>query len=279
MKPFLKWVGGKQRLLPELVKHLPDDFAKRRYIEPFVGGGALFFHLALDSARSPLIADANPHLIRCYRAVARDVEGVIKRLRILASYYDEHGYHQVRNWWNAAATSVEDEEGGAAAAAAAFIYLNKTCFNGLWRVNKQGKFNVPMGDYKDPKILDEELLREASVALRHTTIVEESFYRSLARSEPENFFYLDPPYAPTSATADFTSYTKGGFTLKDQEQLAKHYRALDSWGCKLMISNSDAPLIWKLYHGFNFHEVSRSGTISSKGSARGRVPELIITNY
>ena len=265
-RPFLKCAGGKTALLPELLKRVPPTYGT--YYEPFVGAGALFFALQPQKA---VISDANHRLMCTYAALVEDPEKVFALLRKHNFQHGDEYYYKTRDAFIDDAPTSE--------IAAKFIYLNKTCFNGLWRVNKQGKFNVPMGDYKDPKILDEELLREASVALRHTTIVEESFYRSLARSEPENFFYLDPPYAPTSATADFTSYTKGGFTLKDQEQLAKHYRALDSWGCKLMISNSDAPLIWKLYHGFNFHEVSRSGTISSKGSARGRVPELIITNY
>jgi DNA adenine methylase len=268
--PILKWAGGKSRLIAELSGRAPKDY--RRYFEPFVGGGALFFRTAPSSA---VLNDCNPDLINAYRCVAWNVESVAHRLVELRRRHDEAHYYALRDRFNDRARPMTD-----VARAAAFIYLNKTCYNGLWRVNAKGGFNVPIGRYKDPQIFDREQLRAASRLLQRAEI-RTGDYRSCAdAARAGDFVYFDPPYAPLSATASFTAYTAGDFDADDQRALADLARYLRAQGVHVLISNSDAPLIRELYEGldgFVVDEVECSRAINSKAASRGAITELLIS--
>lgn len=270
--PFIKWAGGKGRLLAQLTPLLPQGFERMRYTEPFLGGGAMFFALAPRVGKT-LLADKNEDLIGAYRAVRDDVEGVIDWLTepsplTMSAYYD------VREAFNA-----HDEE-SPCQRAAWFIYLNRTCFNGLWRVNRKGEFNVPIGDYTSPTICDATALRAASKALQGTLLLPGPFQQALVSvAGVGDFVYLDPPYVPASKTASFTGYAKGGFTENDQRELAATFFDLHSRGAKLMLSNSDTPLVRELYGAMNLTRVSARRAINSKGGKRGPVGELVVRNY
>src|SRR5437868_4621023 len=261
--PFLKWAGGKTSLLPELLKHVPARL--RRYHEPFVGGGALFF--AIGHRRSRL-ADDNAELVHCYRQVRDSVYEVLDALA--RHVYQRPHFEAVR--------ALDPLRLSAAERAARFIYLNKTCFNGLWRVNRAGRFNVPFGRYKNPTFHDPGLLLRASRALRGVQIHRAPFEIALQRASPGEFVYLDPPYDPLSETASFTSYTRNAFTWADQERLAAECTALDRRGVRFLLSNSATPRIRALYRGFEQRLVSAPRHISCKGDRRGRVDELLVFN-
>ena len=267
--PIIKWVGGKSRLLPELLLRAPKAF--NRYYEPFVGGGALFFALAPKHA---VLGDMNEALIDMYQTLVFDVEGVIACLRQHKRQHTEDHYYEVRTWWNEERSKCID----GVSVAAAFIYLNKTCFNGLWRVNKSGEFNVPMGDYKDPAIYDPDALRAAVNVLEKATLMVNEFDITAGNAKAGDFVYFDPPYVPISITSSFTSYTTGVFGEKQQVALANHARDLVDKGVHVMLSNNDVPLVHELYKGFHIDVVQRAGTVSSKGSKRGKVNEVIITD-
>jgi DNA adenine methylase len=266
--PFVKWVGGKTRLLGELTARAPSSYG--RYFEPFVGGGALFFRLRPAAA---CLSDLNADLIGVYQAVRDDVDAVIRNLGRHRTLHSEAYYYQVRERWNAGLWA-----DAPAARAAAFLYMNKTCYNGLWRVNKRGEFNVPAGRYVNPGIVDEDGLRAASVALRDADVQARPFDRVLDEAEAGDFVYFDPPYDPISDTADFTSYTTSGFGGAEQAALAQTFRALADRGCAVMLSNSDTPLVRKLYAGFHIERVSCNRAINSRADARGAVAEVIVSN-
>jgi DNA adenine methylase len=266
--PFVKWVGGKTRLLGELVARAPSMYG--RYFEPFVGGGALFFRLA---PRAAVLSDLNADLIATYQAVRDEVELVVRYAARHKTLHSEEYYYQVRERWNVARKSLS-----ASARAAMFMYMNKTCYNGLWRVNRRGEFNVPVGRYANPSILDAESLRAASFALQHAELSAQPFDRVLDEAEAGDFVYFDPPYDPVSATSDFTSYTSESFGVADQHRLADVYRKLSDRGVAVMLSNSDTPLVRKLYTGFRIDRVMCSRAINSKAEARGAVAEVIVTN-
>jgi len=261
--PFIKWVGGKTSLLPELLKHVPARL--RGYHEPFVGGGALFFAV---QPRRAVLADSNAELVHCYRQVRDDVYGV---LDVLARHvYARDHFAEVR--------AEEPLHLRPAERAARFIYLNKTCFNGLWRVNRAGRFNVPIGRYKNPRFNDPAALITASHALRGVAIEAAPFEDSLARAAPGDFVYLDPPYDPVSPTASFSSYTPGGFSWEDQRRLAHACVVLNRRGVRFLLSNSATDRIRELYRGFEQRIVRAPRFINSKGSGRGRVDELLVFN-
>ncbi len=264
--PIVKWVGGKGKLLVELEARAPGSY--NRYFEPFFGGGALFFRLAPAAA---VIADSNAELINLYESVRSDVEGVIRALDEHRSHHCESYYYGVREGWNRGG-------GGSAERAATFMYLNKTCYNGLWRVNSRGAFNVPAGRYENPTIFDPDALRAAARALAGTTIQCAAFEDSLAEARSGDFVYMDPPYHPVSSTANFTSYTADRFSSEDQERLAATFRDLDERGCAVMLSNSDTPFIRRLYAGFDIDRVMCARAINSKGGSRGAVAEVIVRN-
>ena len=261
--PFLKWAGGKTSLLPELLRHVPDRL--RRYHEPFVGGGALFFAVA---PRRATLSDNNGELIHCYRQVRDDVYRVLDALS--RHVYDKAHYQDVR--------ALEPLRLTPAQRAARFIYLNKTCFNGLWRVNRAGRFNVPIGRYRNPRFHDPASLIAASEALRDVEVTHAPFEEALARAAPGDFVYLDPPYDPVSETASFASYTADGFTWDDQKRLARACISLNRRGVRFLLSNSATERVRELYRGFENRLVRAPRFINSKGGARGRVDELLVFN-
>ena len=269
--PFIKWVGGKGRLMGQLEPLMPPGVERMRHVEPFVGGGAMFF------ARQPeraVLSDINPDLVRVYQSIRDDVQGVITALAPLAAAGNEPDtYYAVRERYNAG-------EGRAKPLRAAmFIYLNKTCFNGLHRVNQRGQFNVPAGRYKNPTILDHAGLRAASRALAGADIRVAGFEELLGTARPGDFVYFDPPYEPVSTTASFTGYARDGFSQEDQTRLRDVFRELHRRGAKLMLSNSDVPFIRELYRDFHISTIEAARAINSNGAGRGKISEVVVRNY
>ncbi|RMH43868.1 MAG: DNA adenine methylase [Deltaproteobacteria bacterium] len=265
--PIVKWAGGKSRLLDAITARRPPSF--RRYFEPFVGGGAVFFRLAPHHA---VLSDLNADLIATYRAVAWNVEAVIRRLRTHRDRHCEDYYYATRERWNERTGPQSDVD-----RAAMFIYLNKTCYNGLWRVNRSGRFNVPIGSYKAPAICDAPGLRAASRLLQRAELATRSYDYVVDAAGRGDFVYFDPPYQPVSATANFTSYTSACFGEDDQRELARVARLLVRKGCAVMLSNSDTPLIRSLYDGFRVDRVTCNRAINSRADGRGAVAEVLIT--
>jgi len=267
-EPLLKWAGGKRQLLPRLMEHVPERFYA--YHEPFVGGGALFFHLwSLGRIRKAHLSDANARLIRTYRGIQRDVEWVVRALRQYAKQHSLEFYRNMRK--------LNDAGFPDGAVAAWFIYLNRTCYNGLYRVNRANGFNVPMGDYKKPRICDPEGLQACSAALQTADLWERGFERSAEAVAPGDIWYADPPYVPVSATANFTSYTVDGFDDAAQVRLRDVAAELRKRGVHVILSNSSAPRVRELYAGWTLHEVDAKRNINCKADDRGAVKELIIT--
>jgi DNA adenine methylase len=265
-RPFLKWAGGKRQLLPELLARLPGSF--RRYHEPFLGGGALFFALAErghEGARGAVLSDVNPELVNAYQVVRDRVETLITLLGAFRN--EEEFYYEVREQDPSRLDPVQR--------AARLIYLNKTCFNGLFRENRHGRFNVPFGRYRQPLICAPNELRAASKALRGASIERRPFEAALELASPGDFVYCDPPYAPISRTASFTGYTGGGFDETAQRRLADRVRALGDAGVHVLVSNSWVPLTQSLYDGLRVEKVLASRAINSRGDRRGKVPELL----
>jgi DNA adenine methylase len=269
--PIVKWAGGKTRLLPRLLARVPLGF--RRYYEPFIGGGALFFALEPGAAT---IADINPALVTLYQTIVSDLDGIIRVvLSHKAEHADERYYYDVRGRWNdsswrAVATPAE--------IAGTFIYLNKTCFNGLWRENKSGGFNVPRGDYDDPTILYEDALRAARTVLTGAHITRGSFQDTTADASAGDFVYFDPPYDPLTKTSSFTTYAASPFGKAEQRALAEYARTLDARGVFVMLSNNDTPFIRDLYDGFLVETAPCGRSINSKAEGRGKIDEVIITS-
>lgn len=273
--PFVKWAGGKSQLLPQIMRHIPQKFS--RYFEPFLGGGAVFFHIAPYN-RNAILSDINADLINVYKIIRNNVEELIVALDYHQTEYNKSPkkyYYELRDLKNV----FNDIE-----KAARFITLNKTCYNGLYRVNKNGLFNVPIGRYKNPLICDSNNLRNASMVLRHSgsslRIVD--YKKILAeKADKDDFVYLDPPFHPISNTANFTSYTNNGFTLEDQKDLAVVFKELTRRGCKLLLSNSNTEEIRRLYSDYShFTEIaSANRSINAIGSRRMGHKELLIRNY
>jgi DNA adenine methylase len=268
--PFLKWVGGKGKLRHALGALLPRGVQLMRHVEPFVGGGALFFARAPQRA---LLCDINPDLIATYEVVRDDVGALLTQLARLARGHDSERYYEIRARYNARAA------GGRAERAAQFIYLNKTCFNGLFRVNRKGEFNVPMGRYENPTIADVDVLRSASACLARAELRCAPFECLLSEGRPGDFIYLDPPYEPVSRTANFTAYAQDGFSQLNQTQLRDVFRELDRRGAKLMLSNSDVPLIRDLYRGYEIEVVQAARAVNCDPKSRGPVNEVVVRNY
>ena len=267
-RPFVKWVGGKGQLVTRLHDNMPLKYGC--YFEPFLGGGALFFRLM---PREAFLSDINDELINTYEVVRDNVEGLISELG--QHRHDKEYFYEVRNW-----DRREDYlDMSAEKRASRFIFLNKTCFNGLHRVNSKGFFNVPFGAYTNPLILDAINLRRCSAVLKGCSIRRMSYLGVEECAKKGDFVYFDPPYAPLTATSSFTSYTSSGFSSADQEQLRDLCIRLDSKGILFMLSNSSAPLIFDLYKGFNLSLVDAKRSINSKGDGRGAVKEVIVTNY
>ena len=263
-RPFLKWAGGKRQLLPELLRRCPPSYG--RYFEPFLGGGALFFALRPERAT---LADVNARLIRTYQGVRDDVEALIQALK--GYPYEETFFYELRKKNIDACSDTE--------LAAWFIYLNKTGFNGLYRVNRDNQFNVPFGRYAKPNTCDEATLRACSRALVDADLTVDDFAAVAERAQRGDFVYFDPPYMPLSATSSFTSYTSSGFDEERQSCLCEVARTLKGRGVHVLLSNSATPFIRKLYteSGFAVSRVSATRMVNSKVSGRGAIDELVIT--
>lgn len=268
--PFIKWVGGKGKLLTQLSPMLPPGAPLMRHVEPFIGGGAMFFARRPERA---LLCDINPDLIGTYTAVRDNVDGVIRSLQSLARDHNAENYYRVRDRYN------RQDRATTTTRAAMFIYLNKTCFNGLHRVNRKGEFNVPAGRYDDPRILNPEALRACSAQLSKADLRCQGFESLLETAKPGDFIYFDPPYAPVSTTANFTSYAQTGFGRDDQVRLRDVYRELDRRGCRLMLSNSDVPFIRDIYADYNIDVVAAPRAINCDAKSRGKVTEVVVRNY
>lgn len=258
-RPFVKWVGGKRSIIDILLKRVPAEYD--RYVEPFLGGGALFFALQPDNA---FLSDINFRLALTYKAIRDDVETLIKLLKQHQANHNKEYYLESRE--------LLSTETDPTKIAALFIYLNKTCYNGLYRVNKQGKFNVPMGNYKDPAILDEQNLRNVSAVLQPADIRQCTF--SQIKPQAKDFFYIDPPYHTT-----YDKYSGDGFGDDEHRLLANYCHSIEAKGGYFMVSNSDTPFVRELYKGYNIEVVSASRSVSCKSHQRGKENELLIRNY
>ncbi len=279
-QPFLKWAGGKGQLL-EQYKSLFPNLDMRSYCEPFVGSGAVFFYLrGKNLFRNYHLSDINEELINCYRAVRDNLDELLSELDRHATNHSKKHYYTVRDWdrdpsWLDNSPFIR---------AARMIYLNKTCYNGLWRVNSKGYFNVPMGDYRAPAILDAERLEAASEALQGVELTVDDFQQSVLQAGQNDFVYIDPPYAPISNTANFTSYSADSFGEEQQNRLASLFAELTNRGCRVMLSNSDSDFILHMYVSLRVKTLRREfvearRAINSNAEKRGSIYETVILNY
>lgn len=296
-KPFLKWAGGKTQILPEIERRLPFELSVgkiKRYVEPFIGGGAVFFHLAqFHRLEEIVISDINLELLIVYKTVKEDVEGLIEQLnrlkkRFLCSADRENFYYEQRELFNQNVKEINFKHFRSSwiPRTAQFIFLNHTCFNGLYRTNSKLLFNVPFGKYAQPGIYDEINLRAASDLLQTVEIRQDDFEMCDEFADDATFIYFDPPYRPISKTSSFNTYHKSEFTDEDQKRLANCFRRLDTKGAKLMLSNSDPKnenpndnFFDELYRDFRIERIKASRAINSNGAKRGQISELLITNY
>ena len=281
--PFLKWAGGKAQLLGQYERFFPPKC--RTYYEPFVGGAAVFFYLRqLPSfAQKYYISDANPELVLTYQVVRDQPEELLSYLHEYDKFHQKFGrefYYTMRSWDRSNRFHTRKK----VKRAARFIYLNKTCYNGLWRVNSNGEFNVPMGNYKNPNIHDAARIRTASRVLQGVTIARADFQVAVDSAAAGDFVYFDPPYVPLNSTSNFTGYDADGFGLHDQQRLADLFLELHRRDCKVMLSNSDTPEVREMYAGLNIDslrisEVYARRQINSAADKRGEITELVVTNY
>ncbi len=268
---IVKWAGGKTQLLEQLNKFFPKKI--ENYYEPFAGGGAVFFYIKQKfKPKKIIISDINKDLINTYLQVKSNTNELLKLLRIHQKKHSKQYYYQIRDRFN-------NNKKLTVQRAADFIYLNHTCFNGLYRVNSKGKFNVPIGSYKNPTIADEKRLKRASKLLQGVIIKCQDYKEMIKNISDKTFIYLDPPYYPLNNTSNFTSYTSNGFGKREQKKLAIFFNELSKRGAKGMLSNSNTDFIKGLYFNFGIHEVLAKRAINSKAEGRGAISELLITNY
>jgi DNA adenine methylase len=270
--PFLKWAGGKWAIASQIERLLPRDWRTRVYREPFVGGGAMFFWLQPELTSRAILTDTLVDLVSCYEVVRSSPGALVTHLQRLRAAHSTERFYEIRTAFN------EQKDAPRVERAAWLIYLNKTCYNGLFRTNKSGGFNVPVGRFVNPSIVDPAALRLSSAALADAEIRHATFDQLVDDAAPGDVIYLDPPYVPLNRTASFSSYADGGFSLADQERLADVYRVLDARGCLLALSNSDTPDVRRLYKGFDLSQIFAPRAISAKASTRGEVTELVIRN-
>jgi DNA adenine methylase len=271
VRPFLKWAGGKRQLIPEIKKHIPGKF--NRYFEPFVGGGALFLGLQRSKV---VINDSNSELTNCYSIIRDSVDELIELLKFYQDKNQEDSYYMVREMDR----SPEFKDKSKVERAARLIYLNKTCYNGLFRVNSQGQFNVPFGRYKNPNILDEAVLKAVSKYLSgcEIMILNVDFADAIETASRGDFIYFDPPYDPVSSTASFTGYDVNGFNKTEQNRLKKCVDKLTDRGCRVLLSNAHTPFIVELYRDYIQVKVAANRAINSIADKRGKVDEILIMN-
>ena len=276
-QPFVKWVGGKRGLLSQIIPLLPEKF--NNYFEPFVGGGALFFELyskGLLKNKEVFLFDINSELINAYNVVKNYPNQLIKELEIFKQKHSKEFYYEVRSWDRQSDFLQRSD----IQRASRFIYLNKTCFNGLYRVNKNNQNNVPIGSYKNPNICDYEAILSASNALQNANILNVSYKEVLKYASKNDLVYFDPPYYPLTQTASFTSYSEFEFLEKEQIELYEVFKSLSQKGCKVVQSNSDSQFINDLYHEYKIYEIILANrNINSKISQRGKIQELLIRSY
>lgn len=270
--PFLKWVGGKRQIMPVIVDHLPKNITKLDYIEPFVGGGAVLFHL---QPKNSIINDFNSELINVYEVIKNDHEVLISDLKKHKNeadyFYEIRGIDRTEKFKKL--TKVER--------ASRIIYLNKTCFNGLYRVNNAGEFNAPFGRYKNPNIVNEPTLKAVSKYLNSNNIqlLTGDYAEALNQASKNSFVYLDPPYHPISENSNFTGYVKGGWDENDQVRLREACDNLNSRRIKFLLSNSASSFIKEQYKNYNISIIKANRAVNSDGTNRGEIDELLIRNY
>lgn len=292
VKPFLKWAGGKGQLLHEIKKYYPFDNEITKYAEPFVGGGAVLFDiLGTYDLKEIYISDINVELMNAYKMVRDNIDALVENLYLLQNeflFLNTEGrkdyYNKKRNRFNDLKVNGDISEN--VEKAALMIFLNKTCFNGLYRVNKKGQFNVPMGAYKNPLICDEDNLRSVSSKLQQVTIVCGDYREAADFIDDKTFVYFDPPYRPLTETSGFTAYTENLFNDAEQIELARFVDLMDKKGAKIVISNSDPKntnaedtFFDDIYANHNINRVEANRMINSKGASRGKIKELLISNF
>ncbi|MQP82117.1 Dam family site-specific DNA-(adenine-N6)-methyltransferase [Streptococcus mitis] len=272
LQPFTKWTGGKRQLLPVIRELMPKTY--NRYFEPFVGGGALFFDLAPKDA---VINDFNTELINCYQQIKDNPQELIEILKVHQEYNSKEYYLDLRSADRDERIDMMSE----VQRAARILYMLRVDFNGLYRVNSKNQFNVPYGRYKNPKIVDENLVSAISTYLNNNQIEikKGDFEKAVLDVQPGDFVYFDPPYIPLSDTSAFTSYTHEGFSYDDQVRLRDTFKKLSDTGAYVMLSNSSSFLVEELYRDFNIHYVEATRTNGAKSSSRGKISEIIVTNY
>ena len=272
LQPFTKWTGGKRQLLPVIRELIPKTY--NRYFEPFVGGGALFFDLAPKDA---VINDFNAELINCYQQIKDNPQELIEILKVHQEYNSKEYYLDLRSADRDERIDIMSE----VQRAARTLYMLRVDFNGLYRVNSKNQFNVPYGRYKNPKIVDEELISAISVYLNNNQLEIKTgdFEKAIVDVRTGDFVYFDPPYIPLSETSAFTSYTHEGFSFADQVRLRDAFKRLSDTGAYVMLSNSSSALVEELYKDFNIHYVEATRTNGAKSSSRGKISEIIVTNY
>ena len=272
LQPFTKWTGGKRQLLPVIRELMPKKY--NRYFEPFVGGGALFFDLAPKNA---VINDFNAELINCYQQIKDNPQELIEILKVHQEYNSKEYYLDLRSADRDERIDMMSE----VQRAARILYMLRVDFNGLYRVNSKNQFNVPYGRYKNPKIVDENLVSAISTYLNNNQIEikKGDFEKAVLDVQPGDFVYFDPPYIPLSETSAFTSYTHEGFSYDDQVRLRDTFKELSDTGAYVILSNSSSFLVEELYRDFNIHYVEATRTNGAKSSSRGKISEIIVTNY
>lgn len=299
-KPFLKWAGGKGQLIPEIEKRLPAEIKNTKtidkYFEPFIGGGALFFHLMSNyNVKKSYISDINDELILVYKTIQNDSKKLIDVLFNLKEEFlpldhkeRKSFYLNIRNEFNKELSGFDFKNYSSdfIKRAAYIIFMNKTCFNGLFRVNKKGEFNVPFGKYKNPLIYDAENINAVSKILKNTTIISASYLESEELIDEKSFVYLDPPYRPITKSANFTSYSKFDFTDENQIELGQYYKRISDKGAKVLLSNSDPKnedekdnFFDDLYNEFIIDRVLAKRSINRDKNKRGPITEILVRNY
>lgn len=279
-KPFVKWVGGKGKLIPELIKYIPKSI--NNYYEPFVGGGALFYSLCSNQSfkiKKSYINDINGKLINAYKQIKDNSEKLIGELKKIEIEYRELDLEKQKEYFYKIRKLYNENNISDLTRAVYLIFLNKTGFNGMYRENSSGGFNIPFGDQPNPTICDENNIIAVSKLLQNTIITSESFEIAVSKCKKGDFVYFDPPYHPINKTSSFTSYSKNSFNQDDQEKLCNVFKKLDKKGCFVMLSNSNTPFIKKLYKDYNINYVMAARSINSDGNGRGKIKEIIVTNY
>ena len=283
---IVKWAGGKQSLLSTYQEYLPGKI--NTYIEPFLGGAAMLLFMAKNNLANNYIAnDINSALITTYNVIQSNPKALMTQLKKLRENHSELQYYKVRGLQSRKTKSLNIDEEGLwnldkltdVQVAARFIYLNKTCFNGLYRENSDGQFNVPMGRYKNPSIFNKQIITKAAKLFSKVQLHNKDYKEIAEKAKKGDLVYFDPPYAPLNPSSDFTKYSKDDFNLQDQKELATLFQHLNQKGVSVMLSNSSADIMLDLYKEYNIHMIDAKRSINSKGNKRDEIKEILVTNY